>query len=240
MRILVFQHAACEHPGVFRDFLAEDGIAYDAVELDAGESIPALDRYDALWVMGGPMDVWEEAEHPWLTAEKAAIRDAVLARKMPYFGLCLGHQLLGAALGAKVGPMPKPEVGILSVDLTEEGRKDPLMAGLPSRQNVLQWHGAAVLELPKGAVSLAASPPCPIQAMRVGANAYGLQYHMEMTDRTIDEWSRIPAYSAALDATLGAGAVARLDRETGKLMPEFNAMARRIYDNFMQRVVPLA
>ena len=75
MRILVFQHIAVEHPGVFREFLAKDGIAWDAVELDAGETIPALDNYDALWVMGGPMDVWQEKEHPWLRAEKRVTRD---------------------------------------------------------------------------------------------------------------------------------------------------------------------
>ena len=76
MRILVFQHVDVEHPAIFRDFLAEDGIAWDAVELDAGESIPPLDGYDQLWVMGGPMDAWEEDRHPWLIAEKQAIREA--------------------------------------------------------------------------------------------------------------------------------------------------------------------
>src|SRR5215831_14740053 len=68
MRFLVFQHIAIEHPGIFRDFFAADGIAWDAVELDAGEAIPSFDGYDALWVMGGPMDVWETDRHPWLVA----------------------------------------------------------------------------------------------------------------------------------------------------------------------------
>ena len=77
-RVLVFQHIAIEHPGIFRDFMAEDGVRWDAVELDAGEAIPALDPYDALIVMGGPMDVFEEDKHPWLVAEKRAIRDWVV------------------------------------------------------------------------------------------------------------------------------------------------------------------
>ncbi|MFQ5934860.1 MAG: type 1 glutamine amidotransferase, partial [Acidiferrobacterales bacterium] len=77
MRLLVFQHIAVEHPGVFRDFLHADGIEWDVVELDNGDAIPALDRYDALWVMGGPMDVWEEDKYSWLASEKAAIREAV-------------------------------------------------------------------------------------------------------------------------------------------------------------------
>ena len=74
MRILVFQHIACEHPGIFRKFFADDGIEWDVVELDEGETIPALEPYDVLWVMGGPMDVWDVEELPWLIDEKRAIR----------------------------------------------------------------------------------------------------------------------------------------------------------------------
>lgn len=73
MKILVFQHIDCEHPGILRKFLAEDDIQWDAVELDRGEPIPAFEAYDALWVMGGPMDIWDLQEHPWLVEEKRAI-----------------------------------------------------------------------------------------------------------------------------------------------------------------------
>ena len=106
-RILVFQHIDVEHPGIFRRFLAEEGVPWTAVELDRGEPIPDMTDFDALWVMGGPMDVWQEAENPWLRAEKAAIREAVLGRRMPFLGICLGHQLLADALGGEVGPMGK-------------------------------------------------------------------------------------------------------------------------------------
>ena len=233
MRFLVFQHIACEHPGIFRDFLKADGIAYDAVELDEGERIPSLDKYDALWVMGGPMDVWEEDQHPWLIAEKAAIREAVQARNMPYLGLCLGHQLLGAALGGTVGKMKAPEVGICDVDLTAEGRADPIFAGMAAKQKALQWHGAEVQTLPAGAVVLASSPACPHQAMRIGRHAYGLQYHVELTSRTVPEWGDVPAYACSLDETLGSGALPRLRDEAADLMPDFNRAAKQLYENFM-------
>ena len=180
MRFLVFQHIAIEHPGIFRDFLAADGIDWDAVELDAGEEIPPLDGYDALWVMGGPMDVWEEDQHPWLVAEKRAIRAAV-ERGLPYMGVCLGHQLLGAAMGGRVGKAAQAEVGILDVALTEAGRRDPLFAGMAPVFKALQWHGAEVAAAPPGATVLAQSPLCGVQAMRVGRWAYGLQYHTELT-----------------------------------------------------------
>ena len=73
MRLLVFQHIACEHPGIFRTLLNNAGIEWSAVELDEGEAIPALEDFDALWVMGGPMDVWDEDTCPWQKTEKAAI-----------------------------------------------------------------------------------------------------------------------------------------------------------------------
>ena len=234
MRILVFQHVDVEHPAIFRDFLAEDGIAWDAVELDAGEAIPPLDGYDQLWVMGGPMDVWEEDRHPWLIAEKQAIREAVEYRGMPYFGLCLGHQLLGAALGGRVGKAARAEVGILDVELTAAGRSDPLFAGIADSFKALQWHGAEVAEAPPGAVVLARSPLCAVQAMRIGRHAYGMQYHCEILPRTVSDWAAIPAYACALDATLGTGAMPRLDAAAAAAMPEFNRDARRLYRNFMK------
>ncbi len=233
MRILVFQHVAVEHPAIFREFLKEDGIPWDAVELDAGEKIPSLAGYDQLWVMGGPMDTWQEAENPWLVAEKRAIREAVLERGMPYFGVCLGHQLLGAALGGKVGKAAQAEVGVLDVELTEAGRADPFFAGIAARFKALQWHGAEVQMPPPGATVLARSPLCAVQAMRVGKHAYGMQYHCELLPQTVAEWAEIPAYACALDETLGKGSMPRLKAAAEKEMAAMNRDARRLYRNFM-------
>ena len=170
MKLLVFQHIDCEHPGSLRRFLAADGSQWDAVELDRGEEIPALEDYDALWVMGGPMDVWDVEEHPWLILEKAAIRRWVREFDKPFLGLCLGHQLLADALGGTCGPQRPPEIGVLDVALTDAGQSDSLFRGTPAIQQCLQWHSVCVAQPPEDATILASSRrlPRPSHAHREG------------------------------------------------------------------------
>jgi GMP synthase-like glutamine amidotransferase len=230
--ILVFQHVAVEHPGILRDFLRADGLSWQAVELDEGEAIPDLRDFRGLVVMGGPMDVWEEDLHPWLRDEKAAIREAVRERRMPVLGVCLGHQLLAEALGGEVGKASRPEVGLMEVELTAAGRMSDFLAGLPERLTCLQWHGAEVKRAPAGAQVLASSPVSAVQAFAIGDRALGIQFHVEITPATVGEWAVIPEYAAALERTLGPGAVASLERETAARMASLNRTARVFYDNF--------
>lgn len=233
MRFLVLQHAACEHPGVFRRFMAEDGVRWDAVELDAGAKIPALDRYDALMVMGGPMDVWDQDKYPWLEAEKDAIRRAVTQLKLPYLGLCLGHQLLADALGGKCDWAKRPEIGLLEVEMTEAAALDPVFRSQPRRARALQWHSVEVVRPPDDAVVLARSTDCAIQAMRVGDRAWGLQYHLEAEPDTVPQWGAIPEYAAALAKSLGADALPTLRASVATALPEMTAGARALYDAFV-------
>lgn len=234
MRILVLQHARVEHPGAFRTFLAEDGHDWVAVHLDEGETPPPLDGFDALWVMGGPMDVWEEAEHPWLAPEKRLIREAVETRGLPFLGLCLGHQLLAEALGGEVGRAARPEIGVMPVRLTEAGAATVVLDGLPEVFDALQWHGAEVTRMPPGAKCLATSPDCAVQAMGWGPRAFSAQFHIEVEPDTVRTWSEIPAYARALEGALGAGAAARLEADCAARMPAFAALAERVYINWLQ------
>jgi GMP synthase-like glutamine amidotransferase len=228
MKFLVFQHVASEHPGSFRDVMAAHGHTMHQVELDEGEKIPPLNGFDILLVMGGPMDVWETEKHPWLLDEIAAIREWVSAGR-PYLGMCLGHQLLAVAMGGKVALMTTPEVGMAQVPL----QPDPIFAGVPALCTCFQWHGAEIKQLPPGARILAANAGCPVQAFAIGRSAYGLQFHMELTETTAEEWGALPEYAAALERVKGPGALPVIQADVAANFPALQSAAHRIFENFL-------
>ena len=234
MRILVLQHAKVEHPGFFRQLLEEDGHVFDSVELFKGSSIPLLDNYDGLWVLGGPMDVWEEKQYPWLVEEKRFIRDSVVHKGIPYLGLCLGHQHLAEVLGGTVKPATNPEIGVLDVHLTEEGASGIFLDGLPESFKCLQWHSAEVAVLPANCNVLATSKDCKVQALRWGTRAHSVQFHLETESDTIYQWSNIPEYAKSLQAALGDEGTALLSSACSAEISNFNKNAERVYLNWMQ------
>ena len=235
-RILVFQHIAAEHPGIFRKFLKEDDVEWVPVELDEGEPIPNLDEFDALWVMGGPMDVWEEKEYPWLVDEKATIREAVVVRKLPYLGFCLGHQLLADALGGEVSIADTPEIGVLDIEATEQGSTSPFLQNIPTKLKCLQWHSAEVEREPESAKILGSTNACAIQAMSVGNHALSVQFHMEITPNTVMEWGEIPAYKSALEKQLGKNALEKINNEATEHIGNMNRNSRLLYENWKRTV----
>ncbi|HEY8276593.1 MAG TPA: type 1 glutamine amidotransferase [Methyloceanibacter sp.] len=232
MNIIILQHIAVETPGVFLDFFREDGFRWTTVQLDEGQTVPELDPFDLMVVMGGPQDVWQEDQYPWFREEKAVIRKFVIEMRRPYLGFCLGHQLLADATGGTVGLAKSPEVGVLTVSSTEAGRRDRVLRDLPDPMTVLQWHGAEVTGLPGDAEVLAESDVCGIQACRVGKHAYGFQCHVEITDETVRQWAVIPEYASSLESALGKGAVAQLQAEVSQRLPQFNKDAHTLYEGF--------
>ena len=236
MHILVLQHAREEHPGIFRKFLLEDGHTWDAVELDEGEELPFIDNYDALWVMGGPMDVWEEEKYPWLRDEKSFIKEAVEEKGLPYLGVCLGHQLLADALGGKVMPSKTPEIGILDVHQTVEGQSGVFLDGMPDIFPTLQWHSAEVVSIPEGTQVLATTDACAVQSMRWHTRAHTVQFHLEVEQDTVKNWAEIPEYLDVLKNALGANGVEKLQNDANKTQAKFETLAERVYINWMQTI----
>lgn len=232
-RLLVLQHSPVDHPGIMRDFLRADGIAWDPINTYDHEELPSLDPYDGMIVMGGPQQANEEALYPWLAAEKALIREAIEGRDMPVLGICLGAQLIADAFGGHVGPMAEPEIGILDLALTNHGAQDPLFRGFPERTTTLQWHLNEITTLPQGAAHLVAAEACELQAFRIGEAGYGLQFHMEISADMVRATDAFPAYVAALEQQRGPGALERLAAETQASAHTLARDARLIYDNFV-------
>lgn len=187
--VLVLQHAACETLGTIADTLRRASVRTTCIRTFAGDSIPAhMGEAVGLILMGGPMGVYEQDQYPFL-ADEIRLIERALAEGKPILGVCLGSQLLAAALGARVRKGPQKEIGWFPVTLTEAARADALFADVPPSFIAYHWHGD-VFDCPSGAVSLARSELTECQAFRYGANAYGLLFHLEVTAPLIAEMVR--------------------------------------------------
>ncbi len=182
---LVIRHVHFEDLGVFAEPIAAAGYAirYLDVGLDPLSSPRDADA-DLLVVLGAPIGVNDTDDYPFLDVEIATLR-ARLQASAPTLGICLGAQLMAHALGARVSPGPRKEIGWAPIDLTDAGRRSPLrhFDGVP----VLHWHGDA-FEMPPGAERLASTSICPNQAFSIGTHALACQFHPEADGRTIDRW----------------------------------------------------
>lgn len=234
--MLVLQHIACEPPAAYEQELELRGIELHRVELDEGEPLPDWRGHSAIIAMGGPMGTYDESAHPWLAGEKRAIAEAVAAG-LPFWGVCLGAQLLAASLGARVFPGDGPEVGVLPITLTEQAREDPVFAAAPDSFPSLHWHGDTY-ELPPGALRLAGSARYEQQAFVVG-RAYALQFHLEVDAELLSDWARVPAYADSL-VTLGqedpmASIIAQVRASEATTTP----LARELFGRWLELVVGL-
>lgn len=190
MSLLVFQHHPEEGAYALGAALQNLGHKLDHVALYDGDPVPPdLDGIDGIVSMGGPMNVADAAEHPWIDAELAYLAAAHEA-DVPIVGICLGAQLLATALGGKVAAMDQPEVGWQPITLAFPGTVDNLFAGIPWNTTQFHLHGQHVLETPPGAAPLAGSKLCRNQAFKVGMRSYGFQFHFEWTRPQIERFSR--------------------------------------------------
>jgi GMP synthase (glutamine-hydrolysing) len=223
-KIVVIKHIENEGPGMIEPFFTDRGWELEIIEMSKGGVLPdTLDTVAALVILGGFMSVYDEKEYPFLKEEDLLIRKALI-EEVPLLGICLGAQLLAKTCGARVTKAPKQEIGWHKVRKTVEGKRDILFMGNPEYLQVFQWHGDT-FDLPEGALLLAEGKECRNQAFRVGQNAYGLQFHIEVTEDMIENWFSGDKEKSALT---------RMLKEGEKRKDAYETETKRMLTNFLR------
>jgi GMP synthase (glutamine-hydrolysing) len=204
LRILVVQPELDDPPHLFGDWLEDAGATLEVCHPYAGDAVPTPDGYAGLVVMGGAMSANDDEVLDWVGPVKELIRDAI-SEGVPTLGICLGHQLMGAALGGRVTPNPRgQQVGLLPVGWTEAAKSDRLFDGLATPRRGVQWNYDVVIEPPPGAVVLAETRDGELQVARYGPSAWGIQLHPEVDETIVGTWvtdsERVEFADRGLDA----------------------------------------
>jgi GMP synthase (glutamine-hydrolysing) len=233
-KVLVFQHVPYEPLGTLDPLLKEAGFRLRYVNFGREpRQRPALDRYEALIVLGGPMNSDQIDTYPNLITEVEIIREAV-SRGMSVLGICLGAQLLAKALGGSVARNEVREIGWYDVKVTAAGRDDPVLSTFAPRQEVFQWHEDGI-SLPPGAELLASSPASPVQAFRFGEHAYGFQFHLEANLPLIERWLAVPAHQASLQEEAGSIDPEQIRRRAATSVAPLEALSRETFSRWINR-----
>lgn len=230
-KALVIQHVKSEGLGIISTGLSNAGLGADFVRVFNNEPIPSrMNGYKALIALGGPMGVYEQDRHPFIARELALIRSA-LGQRVAVLGVCLGSQMLAAAAGASVYKGGAKEIGWYGINLTNAGKVDPLFRGMPEAEVVFQWHGDT-FDVPKGAQNLASSPLFQNQLIKVGPNAYGVQFHLEVTEPMIKDW--ITINSDEIASLKGAIDPARVLKETPENIYDLHRRGDAVIRRFLR------
>jgi GMP synthase-like glutamine amidotransferase len=183
IRLHYLQHEPFEELGYIETWAKSHKFRVTSTNLFENQTLPAIGNFDWLVIMGGAMSVNDEGIRPWLKEEKNFIKSAIEAGKI-VTGICLGSQLIAAALGSKVYPNKKKEIGWFPVSLTGEARENPLTGFLPETFVAMHWHGET-FDLPDGAIHLMQTGICKNQAFIYRGKVLALQFHLEFTPESI-------------------------------------------------------
>jgi len=183
MKWTCLQHVPFEGPGYLEYWAKANGHRLQRVELWTGAGLPRVDDSDGFFVLGGPMNVYEDDRYSWLVPEKKLIEAAILAGT-PVLGICLGAQLISVVLGGTVTRNAWQEIGWFPVRRTEAGQRAPAFRDFPEQFMAFHWHGDRS-SIPAGAIHLARSDACEEQAFVYEQHVVGLQFHLEATEESI-------------------------------------------------------
>jgi GMP synthase-like glutamine amidotransferase len=231
-RILILQHVWDNHKGYIGQLLDNYAIPYDVIDVER-EIVPDAKQYAAVIALGGSQHVYAIDHYPYLVQERAMLH-TIVEDDIPFLGICLGGQLLAYAFGGEVRKHTLAEFGFCTVQLTEQGRGDPLFAGFrTSYQTVFHWH-EDTFDLPVGATLLATSDTTHNQAFRYGERAYGLQYHIEIDDNTLDTWLYDPECKQSVLEGHGMPIYVATEQARTTLLPAYHQHSRIIVENFLR------
>lgn len=230
-RALFLYHEWNNHEALVGAILDEHHIAYDTIDVEK-EPISDLSRYAAVIAFGGSQNLYERARYPYFIQEEEQLR-LMVEKDIPYLGICLASQLLADALGGQPRPHTLTEIGFVNVQLTNEGRHDPLFAGLPGWQRVFSWH-EDTFDLPAGAIRLATNDATENQAFRYGQRAYGLQYHIELDEHVLDTWLHHPSTKGQMLSELGEDGYTALEKTYLCEFALYHEHTRILMNNFLR------
>ncbi|MBB6691546.1 type 1 glutamine amidotransferase [Cohnella xylanilytica] len=225
MKLVLLKHFSFDDESAIAEWARRKGHSVAMIDPSVEGTLPDIDSFDLLVILGGPMSVYDESGNPWLVREKRFIRNAAIAGKS-VLGICLGGQLLAEVLGGRVYRSSRKEIGFHPVRRTHE--RHPLLEGLPEEFHSYQWHGDA-FELPPGAVPLATSEACANQAFAYGPYVLGVQFHLETTPACIGEM--LTRWSDELTDAPYVQSADAIREQLGRTA-DSHAMLRGILDNF--------
>jgi GMP synthase-like glutamine amidotransferase len=229
VRVLAIVHQPDAGPGVFADAIRDAGATLDTWLLTTSPESPDDPLgYDAVLTFGGAMHPDQLVAYPSLAQEKAVLGE-LLDRQVPLLGVCLGSELVAEAAGGEARRTGTPEIGWYRVETTDEAVEDPLMAPLAPGFEALEWHSYET-PVPPGAVALARSAAC-LQAYRVGRNAWGIQFHAEVTLADLEAW--LDDYRSDPDAVALGLDPGRLRSQTRALIADWNQLGRDLCARFL-------
>jgi GMP synthase-like glutamine amidotransferase len=233
--VLVIQNEIDDPVALVGQWINEVGVDVEVIHAYLGETVPSSlpAQYSGAITMGGYMGANDDVEFPWLTDARSMMKDLV-ANDIPFFGICLGGQLLATAVDGKVGPTPVPEIGVASFRVTSDAAQDAVFGYLAGKEVIAaEWHKDYITDLPDDAVVLAGNDVCPVQAFRIGENVYGVQFHPEIDSEIFSSWAATDDELAKLDHTIDQACqqVAVAEAELIKTWkPAFQAWAQLVKD----------
>ena len=230
-RVLFIENEQHVGPGLFATVLDECGVALDVIRPWRGEAVPTNpNRWDGIAIGGGAMSAYDGDKYPFIETEMRLVRTA-RDSATPVLGLCLGAQVMAAALGGSVYPNDAREIGFYEVRFTPEAESDPLWQGHTAPFTPAQWHGDT-FSLPFGAVLLASSDLTQHQLFRVGDTHYGFQFHLEFDLPVFTEMVETDANSLS---NYGVDP-ARLLRDAAESLPRVEPVGRAIFSRWTQQL----